>query len=240
MALPGRPKLVCLLIVLALAVGSPVVRAAEVAGTGVRMIYLIRHGEYDHEDERDEEIGRALVSLGVAQARLVAARLRAMPVEWTSLTSSTMTRARETAQVIAEELPQLEHVTDRQLSECLQPTWREEITAEETPGDLAACLEQQEAAYKTYFQPSPKADRHDIIVGHGNVIRHFVTRVLKVDPMSWLEMSIGNCSLTVVNIQPDGTMKLLSYGDVGHIPPGLQTRTPPGEPRDLSVPQPRK
>jgi serine/threonine-protein phosphatase PGAM5 len=223
---------------LALAVGPPAVIAEEVEGTGVRMIYLIRHGEYDHEDERDEEIGRALVPLGVAQARLVAARLRAMPVEWTSLTSSTMTRARETAQVIADELPQLEHVTDRKLSECLQPTWRTEITAEETLEDLAACLAQQEAAYEAYFQPSPAADRHDIIVGHGNVIRHFVTRVLKVDPMSWLEISIGNCSLTVVNIQPDGSMKLLSYGDVGHIPPGLQTRTPPGVPRDLSVPQP--
>jgi serine/threonine-protein phosphatase PGAM5 len=174
----------------------------------------------------------------VAQARLIAARLRAMPVEWTSLTSSTMTRARETAQVIAEQLPQLEHVTDRKLSECLQPTWRTEVTAEETPEDLAACLAQQEAAYEAYFQPSPKADRHDIIVGHGNVIRHFVTRVLKVDPMSWLEMSIGNCSLTVVHIEADGSMKLLSYGDVGHIPPGLQTRTPPGEPRDLLVPRP--
>jgi serine/threonine-protein phosphatase PGAM5 len=225
MALPGSSKLLFLFTILALALGSPGLHAEEVEGTGVRTIYLIRHGEYDHED-------------GVAQARLVAARLRAMPVEWTSLTSSTMTRARETAQVIADELPQLEHVTDRKLSECLQPTWRTEITAEETLEDLAACLAQQEAAYEAYFQPSPAADRHDIIVGHGNVIRHFVTRVLKVDPMSWLEMSIGNCSLTVVNIQPDGSMKLLSYGDVGHIPPGLQTRTPPGVPRDLSVPQP--
>ncbi len=229
-----------LMVMIALGLGSTGVAAEETEGTGVHTIYLIRHGEYDHEDERDEDIGMALVPLGVAQARLVADRLRAMPVEWTSLTSSTMTRARETAQVIADELPQLEHVTDRLLSECLQPTWRQEITAEESPEDLAACFEQQEAAYKAYFQPSPAADRHDIIVGHGNVIRHFVTRVLKVDPMSWLEMSIGNCSLTVVKILPDGSMKLLSFGDVGHIPPGLQTRTPPAEPNDLSVPRAAK
>ena len=59
--------------------------------------YLIRHGQYDHADKRDEYIGRGLVPLGIAQARLLAARLRAMPVEFTSLTSSTMTRARQTA-----------------------------------------------------------------------------------------------------------------------------------------------
>jgi hypothetical protein len=58
--------------------------AAEKKGT--RIIYLIRHGQYDHGDKRDEYIGRGLVPLGIAQARLLAARLRAMPVEFTSLT----------------------------------------------------------------------------------------------------------------------------------------------------------
>ena len=26
---------------------------------GVRTVYLIRHGEYDHDDERDPEVGKA-------------------------------------------------------------------------------------------------------------------------------------------------------------------------------------
>ena len=78
---------------------------AETAKKGTRTIYLVRHGQYDHADKRDEFTGRELVPLGIAQARLLAARLRAMPVRFSSLTSSTMTRARQTAQVIGREFP---------------------------------------------------------------------------------------------------------------------------------------
>ena len=212
--------------------------AAETAekNDGVRTIYLIRHGDYDQDDERDPDVGRALVPLGVAQARLVAARLRGLPVEFSSLHSSTMTRARETALVIGEEFPELELRTSTLLRECLPPTWRKDVMAEEDPADIVACQETLEKAYPVYFKPSPEADQHDVIVCHGNVIRYFVTKVLGVDTESWLRMSIGNCSLTVVVINADGSMKLLSYGDVGHIPPNLQTRTAPGGPRDLKVP----
>ena len=109
-----------------LAVISVAVFAAEPesTGDGVRTVYLIRHGEYDHDDERDPDIGRGLVPLGVAQARILGSRLRALPVEMTSLHSSTMTRARETALVIGEEFPDLELETSRLLSECTPPTWR--------------------------------------------------------------------------------------------------------------------
>jgi hypothetical protein len=40
-------------------------------------------------------------------------------------------------------------------------------------------------------------------------------------------MNIGNCSLTVIQVNPDGSMRLVSYGDVGHIPPAKQTYTTP-------------
>ena len=203
---------------------------------GVRTIYLIRHGEYDSDDERDPDLGTALVPLGVAQARLAGARLRGLPVEFSSLYSSTMTRARETALVIGEEFPDLELQTSTLIRECTPTTWRQDIMAEEDPADVEACEQNLEKAYSVYFKPSPEADRHDLIVCHGNVIRYFVTKVLGVDTESWLRMSIGNCSLTVVVIKADGSMKLLSYGDVGHIPPNLQTRTAPGGPGGLEVP----
>jgi len=218
-------------------VSSALLNAEETGKTdGVRTVYLIRHGEYDHADERDPDVGRALVPLGVAQARIVGSRLRGLPVEITSLHSSTMTRARETALVIGEEFPNLELQTSRLIRECTPPTWRQDIMAREEEADLEACVEQLEKAYPVYFAPSPDADRHDVIVCHGNVIRYFVTKVLGVDTNAWLGMSIGNCSLTVVTIKADGSMKLLSFGDVGHLPPNLSTRTAPGEPIDLKVP----
>ena len=196
---------------------------AEKIGTGIHMIYLVRHGQYDQEDDRDPDIGKALVPLGIAQARLVGARLGALPVKMTALYSSTMTRARETATVIAAEFPELELQQTRVLRECTMPTWREDIMAREDPEDLAACRDQVDKAFAEFFVPSPDADRHDILVCHGNVIRYFVTKVLGVDTMSWLVMTVGNCSMTVVRVNPDGTMKLLSVGDTGHLPPNLQT-----------------
>jgi len=188
-----------------------------------RTIYFVRHGQYDHADTADADVGKHLVPLGVAQARLTGARLRGLPVEITSLTSSTMTRARETALVIGEEFPELERVQSRLLRECTPTTWRADIMEDLEPGEAEACESQLESAFAEYFVPSPGGERHDIIVAHGNVIRYFVTRVLGVDPHSWLVMSVGNGSITIVRIRSDGRMKLLAVGDMGHLPPNMQS-----------------
>ena len=74
------------------------------------------------------------------------------------------------------------------------------------------------------------------ILARDERVNYLVTRALKVDPHAWLGMSIGNCSLTVIKVFADGSMKVLSFGDVGHIPPNLQTGTWPAEHRDLAVP----
>lgn len=194
-----------------------------------RTLYLIRHGFYDYHDERDPEVGKALLPLGIAQARLVGSRLRSLPVDFSALYSSTFTRARETAFVIGQEFETLEVIESPLLSECTPATWREDIMAECDSAEVAACEEQLEAAFARFFVPSEDGPRHEILACHGNVIRYFVTRVLGVDTMSWLRMSIGNCSLTIVRVNADGTMKLLAYGDVGHIPPNLQTGLDPEE-----------
>ena len=203
---------------------------------GVRTVYLIRHGQYDHDDPRDPDVGKGLIPLGVAQAKLIAARLKGLPVEMSSLHSSTMTRARETALVIGEDFPDLELQTSKLIRECLPPNRRIDIMERVPAEALQACTQQLEEAFKLFFAPSPDADRHDIVVCHGNVIRYFVTRVLGVDTTSWLGMSIANCSLTVVKVLADGTTVLLSYSDVGHIPPNLATRTWPSVPVTLDVP----
>lgn len=233
-----RPPL-SLTILLAFSTLFPAAITGQAAGSakkGTRTIYLVRHGQYDHDDARDEFTGKELVPLGVAQARLLAARLKAMPVSFSSLTSSTMARARQTAQVIGREFPALELQQDPSLSECTPPTWRQDVMIEESAEALAGCVKNIEGFFKERFVPSPDAvDRHDIVVCHGNVIRYLVTRVLGVDTMSWLQMSISNCSLTVVRILPDGTMKLDSFGDYGHIPENMRTFTGGDDPaKELS------
>jgi len=198
----------------------------EIGTTGIRTIYLIRHGDYNQQDERDPNVGKELVPLGIAQARLVASRLKSLPLKITSLISSTMTRARQTAMIINHEFPKLELQKDSLIRECTPPTWRKDIMAEETKSDLEDCASNLEASFTKYFIPSPDdEDRNDVIVCHGNVIRYFVTKVLKVNTMAWLQMTISNCSLTIVRIMRGGMMKLISFNDVGHIPPNLQTET---------------
>ena len=214
---------------------SAQIAATEEVESFPRTLYLVRHGQYDHQDERDPDVGKALVPLGVTQARLLGARLAGMPVEFDALHSSTMTRARETARVLGEDLG-LEPMLSRSLRECTPPTWRADLMEGESEEDLDACEAQIEEAFSTYFAPSTAGERHELIVGHGNVIRSFVSRALGVDPKSWLGMSIGNCSLTEIYVAADGSMKILSFSDLGHIPFNLQTRTSPGQSRDLLVP----
>lgn len=194
-------------------------------GNGIRTLYLIRHGEYDHLDDRDPEVGKGLVPLGIAQARLVAARLKSLPVRMTSLHCSTMTRARQTAMIINQNFPQLQLLQSKLLQECTPPTWRKDVSDEVPPPLLLECKTKLDEAFSIYFISSPIIDQHDIIVCHGNVIRYFVTKVLNVNYRSWLGMIISNCSLTIVRVYSDGDKRLVSFNDVGHIPPNMQTDT---------------
>jgi serine/threonine-protein phosphatase PGAM5 len=205
---------------------------------GTRTIYLIRHGDYNQTDEEDEFTGNELTPLGIAQARLLSARLKSMRVEFTSLTSSTMTRARQTALIINAEFPELELKQNDLISECTPPTWREDVMAESDSSELTECIANIEKSFKEYVIPSPnEKDRNDIIVCHGNVIRYFVTKVLNVDSMSWLQMSITNCSLTIIRVLPDGKMKLDTFSDYGHIPENMRTFTGgENESKELVIP----
>ena len=234
-------KTVPLLVLLAFSIVlSPAAPAAkdDSAKKGVRTIYLIRHGQYDQADTRDEFSGRGLVPLGIAQARLLAARLRAMPVEFTSLTSSTMTRARQTAVVIHQEFPRLELKPSELICECTPPTWRQDVMAEVKAAEAEACVKNIEQFFREWFIPSPDAgDRHELVVCHGNIIRYLVAKALQVDTMSWLQMGISNCSLTVIRVLPDGKMKLDAFGDYGHIPENMRTYIGAGdESKELVIP----
>ncbi|MDZ7626049.1 MAG: histidine phosphatase family protein [Ignavibacteriaceae bacterium] len=207
--------------------------------TGIRTIYLIRHGEYNQVDTSDSDIGKKLTPLGIAQARLLSSRLKVLPVEFTSLTSSTMTRARETAMVINQDFPELQLKQDELICECTPPSWRKDLMAGVDTTEKELCIANIEQAFNKYFVPSPdEKDRHDLIVCHGNVIRYLVTKVLNVDPMSWLQMSITNCSLTIIRVMPDGKMKLDTFSDYGHIPENMRTFTGgENEIKELVVPK---
>lgn len=188
-----------------------------------RTVILVRHGFYDWDNDEDPDVGKALLELGRQQARLVAARLDAMPVRVTSLQASTMTRARQTAEIIATHFPELELQLHRDIRECTMTTRREDIMAELEPGEAAECEEQLEGAWRRIFVPATENDELDIVVCHGNVIRWFVTRALGVDPTAWLGMSVSHCSVTTIQVRADGSYKVLGVGDNGHLDYSMAT-----------------
>jgi serine/threonine-protein phosphatase PGAM5 len=194
-----------------------------------RTVYLIRHGAYVPDPKADPVAGPSLTPLGLAQARLIGARLRGIPVHFNSLTSSTMTRARETAAVIHDSLPDVPLAQNALLSECGPQTWRDSAAAP-TPENLQ-CQRNVDEAFKSYFTPAIQGDEHNIIVAHGNVIRYLVTKALGVDTRSWLGMSIAHTSLTIIKVRPDGSLSVIAVGDIGHIPPNLQSWGTDGDPQ---------
>ncbi len=62
------------------------VAAAQSQPGGVRTVYLIRHGAYVADRNADPQLGPGLTPLGIAQARLVAARLNGSGVSFDSMT----------------------------------------------------------------------------------------------------------------------------------------------------------
>ncbi|MDO9694974.1 MAG: histidine phosphatase family protein [Candidatus Latescibacteria bacterium] len=189
----------------------------------VRHLYLIRHGEYVRDEGCDEDAGCALDRLGRHQAALAGDLLASLGIEFTSLQSSSMTRARETAAIIDERLPGPVLELHRDIRECTPATRRADVMAGLEPGEAEACGRELAAAWDRLVRPAADRDAHDIVVCHGNVIRWFVCRALGVDPEAWLGMSIANCSLTVIQVRPDGTCRLVTFADAGHIPFPLRT-----------------
>lgn len=201
-----------------------------------RTLYLIRHGAYDMNEHGDDHLVNGLVPLGVAQARLTGARLGGLPERFDALISSTMTRARETARVVGQSLPGLTLVQDPLLCECLPPSRSNKVNKSVDARELAAAQQQLEAAFAKYFVPAGDHNEHEILVCHGNVIRWFVCRALDVDTKAWLGFSVAHCSLTIVEVLPDGRCKVLGVGETGHIPANLTSGITGGTPI-LTIPE---
>lgn len=217
---------------LVLPIGLPAMAAA--AAPGLRTIYLIRHGFYDRADSADDRVGKHLVQLGRDQAMLVGKRLADLPVKMTTLTSSTLTRAMETGDLVGQAL-HMSVVRDSLLSECTPPRNRAGNTRDPDSTEAGAAEIQLQQAWAKYMLPSPDGDAHDVLVCHGNVIRWMTCKAIGVDTKQWATMDIGNGSLTVIVVRPDGTPRLVTFSDVGHLPVEKQTWS--GKGGNWAVPQ---
>ena len=117
---------------------------------------------------------------------------------------------------------------DSLIHECTPASARADLMRSHSPESVALCDSNLTAAWARYMRPTPEADTHDVLVCHGNVIRWMVSRALVGDAMHWPRMEIGNGSLTVLAVRPDGSVRLVTFSDVGHLPAEVQTWTGKG------------
>lgn len=227
-----RIALICLCLLITL----PLL-AAEALTPAMRTIVLVRHGYYVPDVSADPVLGPHLAPIGVAQAHLAGARLAGLPTRFDQLYVSPVQRARDTAAVMAGDLADRHFEVVDDLAECMPPTRRAEITLDEKPEALAACAKQFDRLFAEYFKPAQEHAQTDLMVCHGNVIRNMVTRALGVDSEAWLEMSVGNASITRILVEADGRFKVISVGDVGHLPPNLRTGATGDVERSLAIPE---
>lgn len=212
-----------------------------------RHIILVRHGQYDESSKDDDK--RKLTPLGRLQAIQTGRRLKEImegsnhfekqqfrgPCVFKSILVSDMRRAKETANLIAQELGMTVSSPDSDLNEALAapmiPHRPDIVGATE---DIDRNHERIERAFQRYFwRDVPKQQgmndnvaneeenepqhEFEIIVCHGNVIRYFLCRALQLPPEAWLRFSTFNCSLTYLMIQPSGYVSCRMLGDIGHL-----------------------
>jgi len=194
-----------------------------------RNIILIRHSQYNLEGNKDEE--RYITELGREQAKHTGQRLKTLGLKYNLLVKSTMTRARQTAEIISTYLPEVP-VKECQLlregaptpPEPADPTWSPYVW----PHHFYVDNPRIEAAFRKHIhraKPTEESDTYEIYVCHANVIRCIVCRSLQLPPEAWRRITINNASITWLIVRPDGRVILRQLGESGHIPPEKLTTT---------------
>jgi serine/threonine-protein phosphatase PGAM5 len=194
------------------------------------LLYLVRHAEPEPSADEDPQVG--LSPLGRRQARLLGQRLRDVPLD--GIHHSPLTRARQTALLIAESRPgtpvhSSELLTDRTPvpapgREADYPArvlaWFDTVPEQER--DLGGTRIAQALAH---FAALPD-DAHHLLVTHAFVVGWFVRQALDAPAWRWMGLNPFNAALTVIRCLPDRSPTLVSFNDVGHLPMDARGHTP--------------
>lgn len=185
----------------------------------VRVIYLVRHGQEDREN-RPDELGGNLTTVGMAQAQSTAEHLRYTAFD--AIYVSTLRRALETADLIALYHPNVPLEKTADLVECVPsiPAMLLDVVKDMSMEQIAAEQQRIAAAFSRFFVPvTGEDDVQDLIICHGNLIRYFVCRVLDAPLDMWVNLEIANCGISRVEVRPNGRLVLVTHNEHYHIPP---------------------
>lgn len=197
-----------------------------------RTLTLIRHGQCEPGDDNP-----CLTELGRKQAELTGQALRDQPVS--AIHYSTLDRARETADIIAQCFPDVPMNGHDLLWEGVPPvppvfldhfSHQPDVDLFDTP----ITKKRFDAAYYHFFKPAKESNVHELIICHGNIIRYLIARALKIDPHTWAYLMVDHCSLSQVIVGPNNVPSTEQFGEIisilrfcnetGHLPPELRSQ----------------
>ncbi len=180
---------------------------------GDRVLHFVRHGQYE-----PTPAGGVLTPLGRRQAARAGKRLS--DLAGARLYASDLSRAQESAALIAEQMGAVKVVTKRDLRECT-PTGIRGMKV--SLAKRAAGRDQVDRLCEALLKPANRP-RRDIYVCHGNLIRAIVCRVLGARPTAWMSFGTHHCGITTVTVRASGRLVVTAYNDVGHLPSSMQTQ----------------
>lgn len=194
--------------------------------TPFRVLYFVRHGQYQRANSPGETPDGPLTEMGAAQADLTGRRLARLPIA--IIHHSTLLRARQTAEIIGHYLPGVELRPSPLLRECLPTVPADYISYLEgaSPADFAQGDRQAREVFRKWFKPLPEGvneTSREIVVSSGNLISYLIARSLGATGKQWVNTSIQHCGVSEVAIGGPRKTVLLRHDDTGHLPPYLQT-----------------
>jgi serine/threonine-protein phosphatase PGAM5 len=182
---------------------------------GTRSFVLVRHGQYAPEN------GGKLTQTGREQAEHTATWLKShldgarVDVLW----SSTLVRARETAEIIGRSFGNAKVRPTGLLREGMYS----KLTGFDIPADeRLADRARADSAWTKLFRTS-RTDRLELVVCHGNLIRYLVCRALRVSVGRWTRMNSNHCGITRILIRDTGAIRVVAYNETAHLPRHLVT-----------------
>lgn len=187
-----------------------------------RYLYLIRHGQFN-PDEKINPRGD-LSPIGKKQARAITKVFKNIPL--TAIHVSTLLRAVQTSEPLAKAHPDIKVSFTHKLLECippLVPELRDDYFKDVSDEDLRRHYWHAERAFSSFVRRTTGADKHEVLIAHGNLIRYLVCRAMDVDATAWSALTSFNCGITRIVVESNGLCSLISYNELGHLPPDLHT-----------------
>lgn len=190
------------------------------------LICLVRHGvtEWNYDGRAQGRTDIPLSSEGLQQAEAVAARLAREP--WDAIYSSTLSRARQTAEAIARltghEVRQDPRLVERHMGVTEGFTLYER--RQRWPGanlmDLAGVETDEAMALRAMAVLTEIAERHRgqrvICVSHGGLIKAFVDTLPRLTDDAPQRIGVGNTAVAML-VYTDGQFTVQSLPDHSHL-----------------------